>query len=156
MPRPTAAATVAFGCSALTSPAGAATLAKVPERGTLLLAIYEEMPPFHVAGNGIDVDLARTLAEAQREAAAALKRGEVMVAAGQASELESVLRGDTRFAIEPMPTPRAPREGWAAELAVKADATELAQALQAAVNQLAQSGKIAEILQRHNVSWRAA
>lgn len=78
------------------------------------------------------------------------------MAAGQASELESVLRGDMRFAIEPMLTPRAPRDGWAAGLAVKADATDLAQALQAAVNQPAQSGKIAEIFQRHNVSWRGA
>ena len=90
------------------------------------------------------------------ECALALQRGEVTVAAGLASELESALRGDAGFAIAPMPSPRAPREGWAAGLAVKSDATDLAQALQAAVNQLGQSGRLKAIFERHNVGWRAA
>jgi hypothetical protein len=90
------------------------------------------------------------------ECARALQRGEVSVAAGLASELESVLRGDPKFAIEPMPSPRAPRDGWAAGLAVKSDAVELAQALQAALNQLAQQGQLKEMFGRHNVAWRAA
>ena len=78
------------------------------------------------------------------------------MAAGLASELESELRGDARFAIEPMPTPRAPREGWANGLAVKRDATDLAQVLQEAMNQLGQSGRLGAIFARHNVAWRAA
>ncbi|MBX3605762.1 MAG: transporter substrate-binding domain-containing protein [Piscinibacter sp.] len=90
------------------------------------------------------------------EAARALQRGEVPVAAGLLSELQSVLRGDARFAIDPLPTPRAPRDGWAVGMAVKRDATELAQALQAAVNELAASGRMAEIFARGNVGWRSA
>ena len=39
-------------------------------------------------------------------------------------------------------------------MAVKKDATELAQALQAAVNQLAGNGRLAEIFARANLAWR--
>jgi len=88
------------------------------------------------------------------EAARALQRGDVLAAAGLASELQAVLRGDARFAIEPLPSPRAPRDGWAVGMAVKKDATELAQALQGAVNQLAGNGRLAEIFARANLAWR--
>lgn len=88
------------------------------------------------------------------EAAQALQRGEVAAAAGQASELEATLAGDTRFAIEALPLPRA-RDGWPVGLAVKKDATDLAQALQAAMNGLAQSGRLAQIFAQARVSWRA-
>jgi ABC-type amino acid transport substrate-binding protein len=252
--------------------AQAASLLKVRERGSLIVGIYNDMPPFHVAGKGIDVEIAQGLADALAvklsllpfhadesmnddlrnmvwrghylgfgpadvlmhvpvdkplmdatpqaqifapyyrervmvardvaklprldtmsqlaqhkvavpgqtlagwlmlgadggayksqintqwkdgaEAAHALQRGEVVVAAGTTSELESVLRGDEKFAIEPMPSPRAPREGWVTGLAVKKDAVDLAQALQAAMNQLAQSGQLKDIFARHNVAWR--
>ena len=87
------------------------------------------------------------------EAAEALKRGEVAAAAANASELESVLSGDSRFAIEPLPVPRM-RDGWAVGMAVKRDATDLAQALQAAVNELASSGQLREIFARAKVAWR--
>jgi len=255
-------------------PAAATTLAKVRERGTLVVGIYDEMPPFHAAGRGIDVDLARALADAlgvklallpfradesmnddlrnmvwrghylgfgpadvlmhvpvdrplidaspqvtifapyyrERvvlardlarvplldsmqqlasqpiaaprsslasvlllgadggayrsqvstqwkdgcECAAALQRGEVAVAGGLASELESVLQGDARFAIEPMPSPRAPRNGWATGLAVKRDAGDLAQALQAALDPLVQGGALKALFARHHVAWRGA
>jgi ABC-type amino acid transport substrate-binding protein len=265
-----AGATLAsFGATAT-----ATTLAKVRERGTLIVGIYEAMPPFHESGKGIDVELAHALADALgvkmsllpfraddsmnddlrnmvwrghylgygpadvlmhvpverglmeanpqvtifapyyrervalarnvervpaldalsalagqsvavpgqtiagwlllgadggayrnqlstqwkdgTECARALRRGEVTVAAGLASELESELRGDARFAIEPMPSPRAPREGWGTGLAVKSDATDLAQALQAAMNRLGESGQLGAIFARHNVAWRAA
>ena len=88
------------------------------------------------------------------EAAKALQRGKVVAAAGLASELQAVLRGDARFVIEPLPSPRAPRDGWAVGMAVKKDATELAQALQGAVNQLAGSGRLAEIFAKANLAWR--
>ena len=39
------------------------------------------------------------------EAAEALRRGEVVAAAGMASELEATLGGDARFVIEPLPMP---------------------------------------------------
>jgi ABC-type amino acid transport substrate-binding protein len=87
------------------------------------------------------------------EAAAALARGEVSGAAGMASELESVLAGDARFAIEPLPVPRM-REGWAVGMAVKKSATDLAQALQAAVNGLAESGELGRIFTGGRVAWR--
>lgn len=267
-----ASAGVALG--ALVSNAAATSLAKVRERGTLVVGLYQDMPPFHVAGKGIDVELAQALAEAlgvrlsllpfhadesmnddlrnmvwrghylgygpadvlmhvpvdrplmaanpqvtifapyyrervvmardlarvptldamqsladQRvavpgqtlagwlllgadggayrnqlstqwkdgtECARALQRGEVTVAAGTSSELESVLRGDARFGIDAMPSPRAPRDGWATGLAVKRDAADLSQALQAAMNQLDESGRLTEVFARHNVTWRAA
>jgi ABC-type amino acid transport substrate-binding protein len=90
------------------------------------------------------------------EAARALLRDEVVAAAGLASELESVLRGDTRFEIAALPSPRAPRDGWAVGMAVKRGSTELAQALQRAVNELATNGRLAQIFERSNVAWQAA
>lgn len=90
------------------------------------------------------------------ETARALLRGEVAVAAGLASEMESVLRGDPRFAIAPMPSPRAPRDGWAVGMAVKRDATELAQALQRAVNEIAAGGRLRQIFEHGNLAWQAA
>lgn len=253
--------------------AGAATLAQVRERGRLVVGLYEDMPPFHVKGQGIDMELGKALAEAlgvkfsplpfnadenmnddlrnmvwkghylgygpadvllhvpvdrplidatpqatifgpyyrERvmlarrvdelptldalsqlgkrrvavpgqtlagwlmigadsgayreqlltqfkdgcEAARALQRGEVAAAAGLASELEAVLAGDTAYRIEPLPSPRAPRDGWAAGMAVKRDATDLAQALQQALNGLVQQGRVAEIFAQHKVAWRS-
>ena len=106
------------------------------------------------AESGALRDTLRTQARDGVEAAQALKRGEVPAAAGLLSELQAVLRGDARFAIEPLPSPRAPRDGWAVGMAVKKDATELAQALQGAVNQLAANGRLAEIFARANLAWR--
>jgi ABC-type amino acid transport substrate-binding protein len=254
--------------------ASATPLTRVLERGLLRVGVYHDMPPFHVNGKGIDVDLARSLAEslgvklallpfhaddsmnddlrnmvwrghylgygpadvllhvpvdrplmeanpqvsilapycrdrvaiARRlerfpqldslaqlrgqavavpgqslagwlligadggayrnelstrwkdgaEAAQALLRGEVAAAAGLASELESVLHGDTRFAISPLPSPRAPRDGWAVGMAVRRDASELAQALQRSVDALAASGRLQEIFVRGKLAWQAA
>ena len=96
----------------------------------------------------------RTQSKDGVEAAQALKRGDVPVAAGLMSELQSVLRGDARFAVEPLPSPRAPREGWAVGMAVRKDATELAQTLQAAVDQMASNGRLAAMFDRANVTWR--
>lgn len=88
------------------------------------------------------------------EAADALRRGEVAAAAGMASELESALSGDSRYAIEPLPVPRA-KDGWAVGMAVKKDAQDLAQALQAALNGLAQSGELGRLFGKGKVAWRA-
>jgi ABC-type amino acid transport substrate-binding protein len=86
-------------------------------------------------------------------AAQALQRGEVAAAAGMASELEAVLGGDPRFVIEPLPLPRA-RDGWVVGLAVRKESTDLAQALQAAMNQLAESGRLRQIFADAKVGWR--
>jgi len=89
------------------------------------------------------------------EAARALQRGEVGAAAGLASEMESVLRGDARFAIAPLPSPRVQRNGWAVGMAVKKDSTDLAQALQAGVNDLVRDGRLRTMFEGANVAWQA-
>ena len=260
---------------ALTSVAHAqsepSALAKIKARGRLVVAIYNDMPPFHMAGKGIDVELARLLAKsmglelsllpfnadenmnddlrnlvwrghylgfgpadvllhvpvdrplmqgnprveifapyfrerimiarnlqqvpvmeslaafagkkiavpgqslagwlligadsgAYREqlitswkdgaaAAQALVKGEVAAAAGMASELESVLGKDSRFAIGPLPLPRM-REGWVVGMAVKKEARDLAEALQATTNALVASGEMNQLFAAGGVSWR--
>lgn len=87
------------------------------------------------------------------EAAQALLRGEVVAAAGHASELESVLAGDARFVIEPLPIPRG-RDGWAVGCAVKKNAGDLAEAVQLAMNGLAASGELKRIFNAAKVTWR--
>jgi ABC-type amino acid transport substrate-binding protein len=87
------------------------------------------------------------------DAAAALLRGDVVAAAGQASELESVLTGDARFVIEPLPVPRM-RDGWAVGMAVKKESQDLALALQAAVNQLTENGELGRLFAAGKVGWR--
>lgn len=89
------------------------------------------------------------------QAAQMLQRGEVSAAAGLWSELESTLGQDPRFAIEPLPMPRM-REGWAVGMAVKKGATDLAQALQAARNELQASGELEKIFAKGGLSWRPA
>jgi ABC-type amino acid transport substrate-binding protein len=83
-----------------------------------------------------------------------LQRGEVAAAAGLRSEIESVLRGDPRFAIAPIPMPRAPKDGWAVGMAVKKDATDLAEALQGALNGLAEKGDLQAMFARANLAWQ--
>ena len=95
----------------------------------------------------------RTTFKDGTEAAAALLRGEVAAAAGQAPELESVVSGDPRFAIEPLPVPRM-RDGWAVGMAVKKESEDLARALQAAVNQLTDNGELGRLFAACKVDWR--
>ena len=90
------------------------------------------------------------------EAALALRRGECAAAAGLGSELESVLGGDARFVISPLPTLSNSREGWAVGLAVRKDAAELAAALQGAVDGLIADKRLQQIFGKANVAWRAA
>jgi len=86
-------------------------------------------------------------------AARALREGQVEAAAGLASELESVLGSDARFAIEPLPAPRAPADGWAVGCAVKKDAADLAEALQRAMQALQASGGLAAMFRSAGVRW---
>jgi len=266
-----------LGAAAMVSPLGALAagdgLAGVKARGTLSMAVYNDMPPFNVNGRGIDIDLARALAESLEvklsllpfpagedmgddlrnmvwkghylgygpadvmlhvpvdaplmdatpqvrifapywhdrvmiarnvaqlphletlaqlngksvavpgqtlagwlmigadggayrsqltttwkdgvEAAEALKRGEFAAAAGLGSELESVVGGDERFVVTPLPTLHNARAGWAVGLAVRKDAADLASALQKAVDDLAASGRLKQIFAKGNVAWQA-
>ena len=90
------------------------------------------------------------------EAAAALKRGEFPAAAGLESELQSVLAADPRFVITPLPTLHNSRSGWAVGMAVKKDATDLATALQASVDELARTDRLKQIFARGHLDWHAA
>ena len=88
------------------------------------------------------------------EAAQALARGEFAAAAGLDSELESVLAGDARYVITPLPTVSNSRNGWAVGLAVRKDAADLAVALQAAVDQLVGDRRLQQIFEKGRVAWR--
>src|SRR5215207_7122063 len=57
------AAGAAAGMAGLPLRAGATPLERVRERGALTVGIYQDMPPFHSGGKGIDVELAQALAE---------------------------------------------------------------------------------------------
>jgi len=87
------------------------------------------------------------------EAAQALQRGDVPAAAGLESELESVVGGDPRFVITPLPTPGNSRNGWAVGLAVRRDAKDLQAALQAAVDALAADGGMQRLFDRAKLAW---
>jgi len=89
------------------------------------------------------------------QAARLLLSADVDVAAGNASELHSVLKGDKQFRVIPLPIPRAPRNGWAVGMAVKRNAPELARALQAAVNSMAADSRLSQIFASQGVPWTA-
>ncbi len=86
------------------------------------------------------------------EAAQALQKAEVAAAVATAAELEFVLAGDPAYAIEPLPLPRA-KNGWPVGLAVKRDATDLAQALQVAMNAVVTSGDVGRMFAKAKVGW---
>lgn len=90
------------------------------------------------------------------QAARLLLSGEVKVAAGNASELHSVLKGDKQYRVIPLPVPRAPRSGWAVGMAVKKDAANLARALQSVINNMAADERLAKIFAGQGVPWGAA
>ena len=83
-----------------------------------------------------------------------MRRGEVAAAVGMLSEVESALAGDARYPVVPLPLPRA-KDGWAVGMAVKKDATDLARALQAAINDLGSSGRMAQIFAAAKLRWAA-
>jgi ABC-type amino acid transport substrate-binding protein len=89
-------------------------------------------------------------------AAQLLLAGQVAVAAGEASELHSALKGNPQYRVIPIPIPRASRNGWAVGMAVKKNATDLARALQSAVNTMSQDNRLAKIFAGHDVPWGAA
>jgi ABC-type amino acid transport substrate-binding protein len=88
------------------------------------------------------------------EAVAALKAGEVAAVMAQQGELEGGLKGDARFAIDLPPHPVLQKRQWALGLAVKAKSEDLAQALQAAINEMMADGTLKNIMRRHGVEHR--
>lgn len=81
-----------------------------------------------------------------------LKAGELDAVLANQSEIEAALRNDPNFAISAPTFQRLPRQGWVVGLAVKKDNLELAKALQAAANELAESGELAKIFAKHGVT----
>lgn len=88
------------------------------------------------------------------EAVVALKAGEVAAVMAQQGELEGGLKADARFAIDVPPHPILQKRQWAIGLAVKAKSEDLAQALQAAINELMADGTMKSIMLRHGVQHR--
>jgi ABC-type amino acid transport substrate-binding protein len=82
-----------------------------------------------------------------------LKQGKVSFAVGAASEIESSVALDSRFAIDTYPGLSAGRGIWAVGMAVKRQATDLARGLQAATNQLTASGELANLFKKFGVTW---
>jgi ABC-type amino acid transport substrate-binding protein len=88
------------------------------------------------------------------EAAQMLQRGEVAAACGLRSEMVSALHGDARFAITPLPLPRAPRDGWAVGMAVKKSSGDLARALQTGLNELGTQGDLKRLFAGGGLDWQ--
>lgn len=84
-------------------------------------------------------------------AAQALQRGEAAAAAGFASELESVLSGEERFALQPLPVRRPLADGWTVGCAVRRDAAELAAGIEGAMQALRAGGQLAAIFRAQRV-----
>lgn len=85
------------------------------------------------------------------EALQKLKQGELDAVLANRSEIESVMRGDPGFPLHELGFQRLPRAGWAVGLAVRKDDVEIARLLQAALNELADSGELKAIFARHGV-----
>lgn len=88
------------------------------------------------------------------DAAAALRRGEVAAAMGRQTHLEAGLGGASGFEIAPVATPGLNVATWDLGLAVKADATELAEALEKAVAELRADGTLARIFTQRGLTYR--
>ncbi len=88
------------------------------------------------------------------EAVAALKSGTVAAVMAQQGELEGGLKGDARITIDLPPHPILQKRQWPLGLAVKKQSDDLAQALQAAINEMLADGTVKAIMQRHGVQHR--
>lgn len=85
-------------------------------------------------------------------AMAALKAGELDAVLANQSEIETAVRGDANFPLAELNFPRLPRQGWVVGMAVKQGNVELARALQAAANELSESGELAKIFAKYGVT----
>lgn len=82
----------------------------------------------------------------------ALKAGDLDAVLANQSEIESAVRGDPAFPLSDLSFARLPRQGWVVGLAVRQDDTELARALQEALNALEASGELAKIFAKYGVT----
>ena len=88
------------------------------------------------------------------DATAALRKGEVAAVMAQRAELEDGLRGADRevFVISSMPTPGLTQRGWIVGVAVKAQNTALAAAIDQALVAMLEDGTIAAIFKRRGIT----
>ena len=88
----------------------------------------------------------------QWEAAAdALRSGQVAGLLATRAQLESVFGRDEAIAIEHWALPLLPPRGWAVGMAVRRDARDLADALEAALRELQRDGTLAALFAQHGV-----
>lgn len=85
------------------------------------------------------------------EALQKLKAGELDAVVATRSEIESVIRDDKQIEVTEAPFERLPRKGWVTGMAVTKENTELANLLQAAINEMFESGEIAALFAKHGV-----
>lgn len=85
------------------------------------------------------------------EALHKLKAGELDAVVAARSEIESVIRDDKSIEVTEAPFERLPRKGWVTGMAVTKENTELANLLQAAVNEMFESGEMAALFAKHGV-----
>lgn len=135
-----------------------------------VLPTLDNFEPFEKLGLGVEGDtLAATVmlsADGGRyrntiktfrtasEAVGALKSGAVAAVMAQQGELEGGLAGDASMAIDLPPHPILQKRQWPLGLAVKKQSDDLAQALQAAINELIADGSLKAIMKRHGVNHR--
>jgi ABC-type amino acid transport substrate-binding protein len=80
-----------------------------------------------------------------------LKAGKLDAVLANRSEIETVFRGDPAFPLAPATFQRLPRNGWAVGMAVKKGNEDVARQLQAALNELRDSGELQAIFAKHGV-----
>ena len=85
------------------------------------------------------------------EALAQLKGGTLDAVLATRSEIEAAMRGDPAFPLHEVAFQRLPRAGWAVGMAVRADDTEVASRLQAAMNEMTGSGELKAIFSKYGV-----
>ena len=88
------------------------------------------------------------------EAAAALKAGEIAAVMGTRGELEASLGGHGGVAIDTLAMPELRLTGWPLGMAVKADSSQLAEALSGALADLQRSGELTRIFEANGVRHR--
>ena len=87
------------------------------------------------------------------EALQKLKAGELDAVVATRAEVENVLQGDANFEVTDAPFDRLPSKGWVNGMAVKKDDTALATLLQAALNDLVDSGEMTAVFAKHGVKF---
>lgn len=81
-----------------------------------------------------------------------LKAGRLDAVLANRSEIEAVFQGDPAFPLEQAAFQRLPRKGWAVGIAVRKEDQDVARQLQAALNEMRESGELKAIFARHGVA----